>query len=154
MDPEIFSQLKQIETGNEILDAEALGQKNKPWVGVDLEGTLAFETGTHESIGSPVPQMLDQIRKWMKYDHFEVKIITPRAQTQQGQSEVYHWLKKHDLPPLSVTDQKDFFMIELWSTRAVQIASNTGRVIGFSPNQLDPLIGKGLGEVSKPINFT
>jgi hypothetical protein len=46
---------------------------NSPWVGVDLDGTLAefIPTGDH-SIGKPVPRMVDLVRHILEVDKINV----------------------------------------------------------------------------------
>ena len=37
------------------------------WIGVDLDGTLAHDTGWHgpDQIGPPIPEMLERVRNWL-----------------------------------------------------------------------------------------
>ena len=39
------------------------------------------------------------------------------------------WLKAQDLPPLEITNVKDYGMQTLYDDRAVQVERNTGRII-------------------------
>jgi hypothetical protein len=101
------------------------------WIGVDLDGTLAeydFWRGINH-IGEPIRPMLDRIRKWLEEGR-EVRIFTARvAGSQNGMAEKYiqEWLRDECyLPPLQVTNVKDFQMVELWDDRAVQVVPNTG----------------------------
>jgi hypothetical protein len=99
----------------------------KPWVGVDLDGTLAEATAwkgmTH--IGPPVSLMMRRVRAWLEKG-IRVKIVTARAGDPEGLAATQAWLKTHGLPELEVTDKKDFGMIELWDDRAIQVVQNTG----------------------------
>ena len=99
----------------------------QPWVGVDLDGTLAEATPwqgmTH--IGPPVPLMLRRVRLWLEKG-MRVKIVTARAGDPEGLAATQAWLKTHGLPELEVTDKKDFGMIELWDDRAIQVVQKTG----------------------------
>lgn len=108
-----------------------------PWIGVDLDGTLAHYAGWKgvEHIGEPVPAMVERIKAWVK-DGVEVRIFTARVFCHEDedpaprgrQIEIIHrWLAAAGLPPLAVTCTKDFGMVELWDDRAVQIVPNTGR---------------------------
>lgn len=121
------------------LSGEALPEKkgeepkadndNAPWIGVDLDGTLAQYDGWRgfDKIGKPVPVMLARVKHWLK-NGYSVKILTARAAfPEQGIPPVKKWLAENGLPDLEVTNKKDFSMIELWDDRAVQVVANTGK---------------------------
>jgi hypothetical protein len=99
----------------------------QPWVGVDLDGTLAEATPWQgmAHIGPPVPLMMRRVRLWLEKG-LRVKILTARAGDAQGLAATKAWLKAQGLPDLEVTDRKDFGMIELWDDRAIQVVQNTG----------------------------
>lgn len=114
---------------------------NRPgWIGVDLDGTLAYYDGWRGlyHIGPPIPAMVERVVKW----HAEgkrVKIVTARLSSMQLPEANEHndtnemvveiglWCLKHLGFVLPVTNMKDFDMIELWDDRAVQVVPNTGR---------------------------
>lgn len=99
-----------------------------PWVGVDLDGTLAkfgFWRGFGH-IGKPVKPMLERIKRWQEQG-IKVKIFTARASLPDAIPPVKKWLKKHKLGDLEVTNRKDFYMLELWDDRCIQVATNSGR---------------------------
>ena len=114
------------------------------WIGVDLDGTLAFydKWVNWDVIGSPIPPMLERVKDWTEEGR-EVRIFTARVSfendickvsgepftRQQVASVIQDWLEKHGLPRLQVTHEKDFRMIELWDDRAIQVIPNTGRTI-------------------------
>jgi hypothetical protein len=104
--------------------------KDKAWIGVDLDGTLAHYNKFRgiEHIGKPIPIMLYRVRKWIEKG-YKVKIVTARASEPNGIPPVEAWLKKYGLEGLEVTCKKDFDMIELWDDRAVRVMSNTGNPI-------------------------
>ncbi|MBN2233572.1 MAG: hypothetical protein JW706_00360 [Opitutales bacterium] len=104
--------------------------KQKAWIGVDLDGTLAHYTRFrgYDHIGKPIPIMLYRVRKWIEKGH-RVKIVTARASHPDGTAPVQAWLKKYGLGELEVTNAKDFDMIELWDDRAVKVMANTGNPI-------------------------
>jgi hypothetical protein len=107
---------------------ESVAAAGAPWIGVDLDGTLA-RSGSWQGpqhIGKPVPLMLERVKLWLSQG-YEVKIMTARASVESYIPPVKEWLKKHGLPELEVTNQKDFDMIELWDDRGVQVIPNTGR---------------------------
>ena len=98
--------------------------KDGPWIGVDLDGTLAKHDLwiSKHHIGKPVPQMMKRVKMWIDRG-IRVKIVTARASEADGIPPVKSWLKKQGLPELEVTNQKDFSMIELWDDRAVQVGA-------------------------------
>jgi hypothetical protein len=102
------------------------------WIGVDLDGTLAEYHGWRgiEHIGEPVPLMLARVKAWLASGE-TVKIFTARVcrEADAVTAHIHAWCAIHGLPPLEVTNVKDFGMVELWDDRAVQVAMNTGRRI-------------------------
>jgi hypothetical protein len=117
---------------------------NSPWVGVDLDGTLAefIPTGDH-SIGKPVPSMVDLVRHILEVDKINVKIFTARVGEHEHAEDrrlaiqrIQRWLVEEcKLPPLEVTNVKDYWMVELYDDRAVQVEFNTGKLVGFSTKE-------------------
>ena len=106
---------------------ETRPEHREPWIGVDLDGTLA-ESGRWLSmshIGPPVPLMLRRVKAWLEKG-LRVKIMTARAGSEEGLAATKQWLTDNGLPNLEVTDKKDFDMIELWDDRAIQVVHNTG----------------------------
>jgi hypothetical protein len=109
------------------------------WIGVDLDGTLAcWEPGNYpDHIGPPVAVMMDQVRQ-MLADGWRVKIFTARAADPEQLVLIQQWLRSHGLPPLEITNAKDFNMVRLYDDRCVQVEPNTGRIIGGDdPQQKD-----------------
>lgn len=100
------------------------------WIGVDLDGTLAkYDSWRDGAIGEPVGEMLFRVRKWLE-DGVEVRCMTARAGDLVEYDRTRAWLDFHGLQAVSITDRKDFAMIELWDDRAVAVEQNTGRVLG------------------------
>lgn len=101
-----------------------------PWTGVDLDGTLAVwdHTASLDRIGPPVPEMLAFVKRMVDND-IRVKIFTARAGDPDQIPKVREWLKKHGLPPLEITNVKDYHMERLYDDRCVQVEANTGRII-------------------------
>ncbi len=101
-----------------------------PWIGVDLDGTLAEWHGwSHDKkIGKPIAPMMERMYKWLHTPGLEVKIFTARAAMNADVEipRIHAWLAEHGLPKLEVTCSKDMFMIELWDDRAVSVIPNTG----------------------------
>lgn len=106
----------------------------RPWIGVDLDGTLARDDLRMfgRSIGKPVEPMLRRVLQW-RADGLRVKIMTARASDPSLIPDVQRWLEKHGIGGLEVTNAKDFLMVELWDDRAIQVVANTGQpVLGRS----------------------
>lgn len=110
-------------------ESEAPGPSG-PWVGVDLDGTLAvWDTSSSlDRIGPPVPAMLSHVQR-MVGSGIRVKIFTARAGDPDQLSLIQKWLKKNGLPDLEITNVKDYQMERLYDDRAVQVEANTGRII-------------------------
>lgn len=102
----------------------------KPWIGVDLDGTLAEYEGTTASIGPPIPAMLEKVKSILNEGIYDVRIFTARASVPQMIPEVEQWLVKEcGLPKLKVTNTKDFAMVALYDDRAITIIPNTGLTV-------------------------
>jgi hypothetical protein len=111
---------------------------NQGWIGVDLDGTLAFYNGwvNEHHIGEPVPAMVQRVKQWLEEGR-EVRIFTARVAVVEGNRSqstadaitetIQAWCRHHLGQTLDVTCSKDFGMIELWDDRCVQIICNTGR---------------------------
>lgn len=111
---------------------------NIPWIGVDLDGTLAvydeWQGAAH--IGAPVPRMVARIKTWLR-EGTEVRIFTARvAGLRGGEVEavesarlIGEWCAEHIGVALKVTNEKDFGMIQLWDDRCIQVLKNTGLAI-------------------------
>ncbi len=102
------------------------------WIGVDLDGTLAYYTGWKglDDIGEPIPAMMARVKKVLT--KYNVKIFTARACIPDQIESIKKWLVKHGLEGLEITNVKDFGMIELWDDKCVQVELNTGRLLGNS----------------------
>ena len=100
------------------------------WIGVDLDGTVAYYDGwkSPSHIGDPIPRMAERVRQWLAKGQ-EVRIVTARAGVPELIAPVQAWCLKHFGVELPVTDRKDFRMIALYDDRAVQVEYNTGRII-------------------------
>lgn len=96
------------------------------WIGVDLDGTLAFYLPYQHDIGAPIALMKERVLTWLSQG-IEVRIFTARACDPEQIDLVKAWLSVNGMGGLAVTNAKDFGMIELWDDRAVQVEVNTGR---------------------------
>lgn len=101
------------------------------WIGVDLDGTLAYYDGWHSGkIGRPIMPMVNRIKSWLSRG-IQVKIMTARVsgceeETKEQEKLIKAWCKEHIGVELEVTCKKDFAMIELWDDRAIRVKANTG----------------------------
>lgn len=119
-------------------DENIFDEPAQPWIGVDLDGTLAVYTGYEGSghIGRPIPLMVKRVKAWRKAG-IAVKILTarvsgPRDGVIEFQLAWQGWSFEVLGEILPVTNRKDYQMLELWDDRAVQVEANTGRLIGVS----------------------
>lgn len=121
---------------------------NIGWIGVDLDGTLAFYDHWRgpDHIGEPIPAMLARVKGWLAEGR-DVRIFTARVDggtvaLSMGNSDgeqcrdiervadfIRAWCRKHVGCELPITCQKDYGMIELWDDRCVQVIPNTGRTL-------------------------
>jgi hypothetical protein len=120
--------------GQKFTDKTQVRYGGSPWIGVDLDGTLAHDLGNKrenkglEKIGSPIMPMLNRLRKWIA-EGKTVKIFTARASSPRQVVMIKKWLASYGLPDLEVTNVKDLRMIELWDDRCVQVMTNSGEPI-------------------------
>lgn len=101
------------------------------WLGVDLDGTLAYYDGWkgNEHIGEPVALMLGRVKEWLAKGE-RVKIFTARANNGAEQIKVIQdWCEQHGLPRLEVTATKDFKMKALYDDRCYRVLENTGLIV-------------------------
>jgi hypothetical protein len=114
------------------------------WIGVDLDGTLAFydHWRGNEHIGKPIPAMLQRVKAWLAEGQ-EVRIVTARAEhfhragdnprditsaeRRQAIVAIRAWCKIHLGREVDITCMKDYGMIALWDDRVIQVVPNTGR---------------------------
>jgi hypothetical protein len=120
--------------GREFTDKTQVRYGGSPWIGVDLDGTLARDVGNvgWDKIGSPIQPMMTRIKKWLAKGQ-TVKIFTARASSPRQVTAIKQWLAKHGLPDLEVTNVKDLRMIQLWDDRCVQVTTNLGEPINENP---------------------
>ena len=115
---------------------------NEPWIGVDLDGTLARYDGWDSDdplyIGDPVPAMVARVLGWLAEGKV-VKIFTARVSPaavemnniplERVKDSIEDWCAQHLGVVLEVTCIKDPFMIELWDDRVVQVIPNVGEPV-------------------------
>jgi hypothetical protein len=122
----------------------------KGWIGVDLDGTLAYYDGWKgiEHVGEPIPAMVDRVKKWIA-EGLEVRIFTARVfdhlddpdMQRQIREPIERWVIEHIGKQLPITCIKDFGMVCLYDDRCVQVEPNTGRFIGATNTFPDGKIG-------------
>ncbi len=102
----------------------------KAWIGVDLDGTLAYydDSASSEKIGTPVPKMLALVKKMLN-NGIRIKIFTARVTDPEQLPIIRKWLKTNNLPELEITNIKDYYMLRLYDDRCIQVEKNTGRLI-------------------------
>ncbi|WP_374536663.1 hypothetical protein [Chitinimonas taiwanensis] len=101
--------------------------KNKAWIAVELDGTLAeYNDQQPHQIGEPLARMLALVRGWLN-DNKTVKIVTGRAKNPSELSRVNSWLNEHGLGGLEVIAWDDD-MVCIWSSRAMRVEHNKGAI--------------------------
>jgi hypothetical protein len=111
------------------------------WIGVDLDGTLAYYEGWQgpQHIGKPVAAMVARVKRWLEQGR-EVRIFTARVShgdVDGARPAIEAWCEEHLGRRLIVTNEKDYGMVELWDDRAVQVLANTGEPVGRSTRGLE-----------------
>src|SRR5690348_10521027 len=98
--------------------------ENKAWIGVDLDGTLAFYDHYRgdEHIGHPLEPMVSKVKQWVK-EGKDVRLLTAR----KPHPAIRRWMAEHLGVVLPITNTKDPFMQALYDDRAVGIKRNTGK---------------------------
>lgn len=124
---------------------------SQPWVGVDLDGTLAHYDPTAfavDHIGEPIEPVRDFVRSLL-YRGVDVRIFTARVGPHgeaypdgtpiphdfidQARQHIEQWCLKHLGRVIPVTATKDYSMVALYDDRAVQLIPNEGiRVDGLT----------------------
>jgi len=107
------------------------------WIGVDLDGTLARHGGgAAGAIGEPIPAMMARVDGWLQEGR-EVRIVTARVAScnasdlvEEARQAIDAWCLTHLCRTLPVTSEKDYGMVALYDDRAIQVETNTGRLIG------------------------
>lgn len=109
-----------------------LERDREPWIGVDLDGTLAHKLDSYgedgTAIGEPVPAMVDRVKQWLG-EGKQVKIFTARV-ANDPERKIEHairgWCREHLGKELPVTCEKDPRMTGLWDDRAHGVVADTG----------------------------
>lgn len=128
-----------------------------PWIGVDMDATLARHDGPvlpWNVFGPPIPRMLQRVKEWVS-ERQKVVIVTARVfpyilghpcacydaspQTclvtgqkftvEEMVQVIADWTFEHVGTPLPATCAKDYRMLQLWDDRAIQVIANTGMTL-------------------------
>lgn len=100
------------------------------WYGFDLDGTLVkHEGGGVDTIGEPVPEMWARLVKYISMGR-RCKIFTARADDPVQCLSIQNYLKARGMPPIEVTNKKDYLMVYCYDDRARQVLPNLGIVVG------------------------
>lgn len=111
----------------------------KRWIGVDFDGTLAFDPPDRKdpyTLGQPIPAMVNRVRDWI-CKGYTVKILTARMNKFSHTSPkprnleymrmvLRDWTEIHIGRALEATCEKDGMMEVLWDDRAVRVVRDTG----------------------------
>jgi len=112
------------------------GKHSKGWIGVDLDGTLAYylKWTAPDEIGGPIPAMVQYTKELIAKGE-DVRIFTARGSCGEldkelAYSAIERWCEKHLGKILPITNVKDIHMRVLYDDRAVQVRRNTGQILG------------------------
>ena len=123
------------------MNSPELIDKEKAWIGCDLDGTLAKYDSWKgwDHIGDPIPNMVTRIKNYMARG-ITVKIWTARAskvslarndlEFSQMEKVIQDWTEKHLGKRLEVVTEKDCWMIGAIDDSVMQVEPNTGNIIG------------------------
>lgn len=114
----------------------AQAQQPQPWIGVDLDGTLAKDLGddfNELTIGEPVKPMVDFV-KGLVNQGLKVKIFTARVSSSSVNATavaraIRKWTKKHIGVPLESTSEKDYLCVGFFDDRAHQVIRDQGLML-------------------------
>lgn len=105
------------------------------WVGVDLDGTLAYYDYWRgiDHIGAPIVPILRYVKGLLR-EGVKVKIFTARLQEgSDAVKPIEQWCNYYLGQVLEVTDKKDGGMVFLIDDRAVAVEKNTGQFLSAVP---------------------
>lgn len=136
-----------------------MATKQNGWIAFDLDGTLAHYDGWQgpEHIGEPIPEMVALLKNYLQMG-FEVRIFTARVSNgiagsvmnQTIRKAIEDWCVEHLGTPLTITNVKDFAMLELYDDRCIQVLANSGlsvqhRIAQVIERLSDPKTYRGMG---------
>lgn len=98
-------------------------------IGVDLDGTLAFDYEGEfcpDKIGDPVPSMEKKVKEWISKG-IRVVIFTARAHDPKNLPPIKKWLEKHGFGDLEVTNVKTPDIQIIYDDKARRVLKNSGK---------------------------
>lgn len=105
-------------------------RKKSGWIGIDLDGTLAYHEKWvgPEDIGEPIEPMVARAKRWLK-EGYDVRIFTARASDPNPVviPAIERWCLEHIGQILPITCTKDYHCIEMWDDRGIHVMPNTGQ---------------------------
>ena len=110
---------------------EAGDKEWTPWIGVDLDGTLAEEQDPFDplTIGKPVPEMVEKVKKALE-DGVEVRVFTARLADEklrgQIREKIREYTREHIGRELDSTSEKDPGLREIWDDKARRVRKDEG----------------------------
>ena len=108
-----------------------------PWIGFDLDGTLAqwIEGSSINEIGEPIPLMIAKAMEYLNKGT-KIKIVTARVNEPNDpvfvkvQTELINeWCIKNLGRVIEITSSKDFYMFYMYDDRCKQVITNTGQLL-------------------------
>lgn len=113
--------------------------KDKSWIGVDLDGTLAEYHGWEGAltIGPPIPQMVEFVKDLLSKGK-TVKIFTARIAEPKHwgiEDMISEWCKTHLGVVLEITNVKDKYCDTIYDDLAVQVRKNTGELVLYTEEE-------------------
>lgn len=122
-------------------DPPKAASRPRDWIGVDFDGTLSHKVSWADTaagkVGAPIWPMVYRVQEWLADDR-EVKIFTARVWPGEGQENadkqrrvIEQFCLDNFGRKLEVTHEKDFYLVEFWDDRAIQVEVNTGEPTTF-----------------------
>lgn len=105
------------------------------WIGFDLDGTLVKAIDPYQDgmIGEPITEMVERVKQYLDKG-ITCKIFTARVATDEGRNAnlpvINIFSTANFGKELEVTNEKDPGMVRLYDDRAIQVAKNTGKLVG------------------------
>lgn len=114
----------------------AKAKEPTPWIGIDLDGTLAKELGdqfNELTIGEPVKPMIEFVQGLVDKG-LKVKVFTARMNSSEPNPAgvaraIRKWTKKHIGVPLEATAEKDYLCVGIFDDRAHQVIRDEGLLL-------------------------
>ena len=111
-----------------------LREQGDGWIGIDLDGTLAYYDGFKgdEHVGEPIEPMVKQVRKWIREGR-DVRLFTAR----KPHPAIRKWMREHLGALIPITAVKDPDCQAIFDDRAVGVKRNEG--VPFSEENVEQI---------------